>query len=315
MRRPRVLGLLACLALAPALHATAAPAHIAMVSREGASPFWQAVRRGAMDAARDLGVIVTFTAPEEEPLADAQVKLVEEALAARPAPAALCIDALASPKLLPLLQKARRAGIAVIGFDQGAGGAPAVTTAAPDNVAAAALAANKLAAYLAGTGTVGLILSDATSRAAVDRRDGFVKEMRRRHPGIHVVGPAYSGGDPEAAAAALKALLASAPALDGLFVADEVTAAGVLSALKEPGGSSKLVVVGFDSGEAQVAAVRSGLMAGAVMQDPVRLGYRTVEAAVDALDGHRLPATIDTGFHWYDRTNMDDPSISAILHP
>jgi ribose transport system substrate-binding protein len=312
MRSPRVLGLLACLALAPALSLAAAPAHIAVISRADNTPFWQAVRRGAMDAARDLGVTVTFTAPAEEPLADAQARLVEDALAARPA--ALCIDALDSAKVLPLLLKARRAGIPVIGFDRGAAGAPVVTTAGPDNAAAAALAANKLAALLGGVGTVGLVVSDSSSRASVDRRDGFLKEMRRRYPRIHVTEPSYSGGDPKAAADAARLLLQSQPGLGGLFAADEGSAAGVLSALSDAGTAARVVVVGFDSGAAQVEAVRSGLMAGAVTRDPVRLGYRTVQAAVDALDGRRVPAAIDTGFHWYDRTNIDDPSIAAILH-
>jgi hypothetical protein len=29
----------------------------------------------------------------------------------------------------------------------------------------------------------------------------------------------------------------------------------------------------------------------------------------------RVPGTIDAGFHWYDRTNIDDPAIAALLHP
>jgi ribose transport system substrate-binding protein len=73
------------------------------------------------------------------------------------------------------------------------------------------------------------------------------------------------------------------------------------------------VIVGFDSGRAQTDAIRSGLIAGAVTQDPFRMGYKAVEAAVRILRGERVPRTIDTGFHWYDRTNIDDPSIAALL--
>jgi len=54
-------------------------------------------------------------------------------------------------------------------------------------------------------------------------------------------------------------------------------------------------------------------MAGAVTQDPIRMGYMTVEAAVRIIKGRRVSRTIDTGFHWYDQANIDDPSIEAIL--
>jgi len=318
MRRARVLGLAACLALAPVLPSAAAgPARIAVILRSDTSPFWQSVEQGAEQAAHDLGVTVAFSAPADEPAAAAQAALLDQALAA--APAAVCIDTLDSTKIAPLLLKARRGRVPVIGFgqgpDQGVDSALALTTVAPDNAAAAALAANKLCSLLAGVGTVGLVLGDASSRTSVARRDGFRRLVALRYPGIRVLDPSYAGGDPKAAADQVKALMQATPALSGIFIADEEAAAGVISALQEAGAAGRVLAVGFDSGAAQVEAVRSGLLAGAVTRDPVRLGYRTVAAAVDAINGRHLPPFIDAGFHWYDRTNVNDPSIAAILHP
>ena len=69
----------------------------------------------------------------------------------------------------------------------------------------------------------------------------------------------------------------------------------------------KIVIIGYDSGKQQKAAIRDGSMAGAITQNPVGIGYKTVEAAVKALKGEKLPKVIDTGFYWYDKTNIDDP--------
>ena len=55
-------------------------------------------------------------------------------------------------------------------------------------------------------------------------------------------------------------------------------------------------------------------MAGAITQNPVGIGYKTVEAAVKALKGEKLPKIIDTGFYWYDKTNIADPKIAAVLY-
>ena len=55
-------------------------------------------------------------------------------------------------------------------------------------------------------------------------------------------------------------------------------------------------------------------MAGAINQDPSGMGYKTVEAAVRALKGEKLPKVIDTGFYFYDKNNMNDPKIAAVLY-
>ena len=52
----------------------------------------------------------------------------------------------------------------------------------------------------------------------------------------------------------------------------------------------------------------------AITQDPVGIGYKCVEAAVKASKGETLPKTIDTGFVWYDKTNMDKPEMQPLLY-
>ncbi|WP_369204999.1 hypothetical protein [Streptomyces sp. PU-14G] len=39
-----------------------------------------------------------------------------------------------------------------------------------------------------------------------------------------------------------------------------------------------------------------------------------VKAALKATKGENLPETINTGFYWYDRKNIDDPKIQSVLY-
>ncbi len=55
-------------------------------------------------------------------------------------------------------------------------------------------------------------------------------------------------------------------------------------------------------------------MAGAITQNPVGIGREVVNAAVAAINGEELPETIDTGFFWYDQSNIDDEEIQAVLY-
>jgi len=74
------------------------------------------------------------------------------------------------------------------------------------------------------------------------------------------------------------------------------------------------VLIGYDSGKEQMDAIRSGLMLGAITQNPVGIGKCTIESALKALKGEKLPPVVDTGFYWYDKTNIDDPKIAADLY-
>ncbi len=94
--------------------------------------------------------------------------------------------------------------------------------------------------------------------------------------------------------------------------ANEGSAEGAAIGVKESG--KKLVLIGFDAGKEQKDAIRSGLMAGAITQNPIGIGKCTVDSAVKALKGETLPKVIDTGFYWYDKTNIDDPKIAALLY-
>ena len=53
---------------------------------------------------------------------------------------------------------------------------------------------------------------------------------------------------------------------------------------------------------------------GKVGNDPVGTGYKAVEAAVKAYKGEKVEKEIDTGFRWYDKTNMDKEEFKLLLY-
>ena len=285
---------------------------IALISKGFQHQFWQAVKMGAEQAAVDYGVEITFEGPESESQVDKQIEMVTAALAKNPD--ALCLAALDSKALIPQLEEAQSKGIPVIGFDSGVDSDIPVTTAATDNIAAAAYAADKMAELIGGAGEVAVIVHDQTSRTGIDRRDGFVNRMAEAYPDITVVDVQYGGGDQLKSTDLAKAIIQAHPNLKGFFGANEGSIIGVLNAVTELGMEGKITVIGYDAGKQQKDAVRSGVQAGAVSQDPVGIGYKCVEAAVKAVNGEELPTIIDTGFKWYDATNIDSEEMQPLLY-
>lgn len=286
--------------------------YIAVISKGFQHQFWQAVKAGAEQAAVDYGVTITFEGPETEAQVDKQVEMVQAALDKNPA--ALCLAALDTQALIPQLERAQEAGIPVIGFDSGVDSDIPLSTAATDNIAAAAVAADKMAELIGGSGQVAVIVHDQTSRTGIDRRDGFVNQIEAKYPNIEIVDIQYGAGDQLKSTDLAKAIIQAHPDLKGFFGANEGSIIGVLNAVSEMGKEGEIVVIGYDSGQQQMDAIRAGTEAGAITQDPIGIGYKCVEAAVKALDGETLPKEIDTGFHWYDASNIDDEAIAALLY-
>jgi ribose transport system substrate-binding protein len=320
MRMRRVGAVVATMAIALGLSACGSDdggsasgdkPYIAIVSKGFQHQFWQAVKKGAEQEAKKQGATITFEGPATETEVEAQVDMLNNALAK--SPDALGFAALDSKASAPLLDQAKSADIPVIAFDSGVESDIPVTTASTDNKAAAAEAAKHMAELIGNKGKVAMVVHDQTSRSGIDRRDGFVEWMEANAPDIELLPVQYGAGDQAKSADITKSIISANPDVAGIYGSNEGSAIGVVKGVQES-GKSGITIVGFDSGQAQIDAINSGLEAGAITQNPVGMGEELIKAAMKAINGEDLPKTIDTGFFWYDKTNIDDPEIQAVLY-
>jgi len=254
---------------------------IYLVSKGFQHRFWQAVKEGAEQAGEELGYQVKFVGPQDETKVTEQTDQLKSALDS--GPAAIGFAALDSKAAADLLDEINKQGIPVVAFDSGVESDIPVTTVQTDNKAAAAEAAKHMIELLKGKkGSVGMVCHDSTSTTGKQRCEGF-KEY----------------------------FMANAPIV-GMYGSNEAAASGIVQGSQETG--KDVTVVGFDSGKTQIDAIKAGTEAGAVTQSPVKIGYYTVKAAVVAINKGELPKVIDSGFAWYDKTNIDNPEIKANLY-
>jgi ribose transport system substrate-binding protein len=188
---------------------------------------------------------------------------------------------------------------------------------------------------------------DATSQSVTDRGKGFRDEMIKlittqtshSKADIAVVGnPAYIAADtPTSGKSIIIDVQVPASPKDtdatntasailnrvkdnnvlGIFCSNEGTARAVLAATNDgsalPSQYPGLVVIGFDAGKAQKAAIRNKYFLGAITQDPYNIGFKAVELAVQAVKGQKV-ANVDTGAKFYDSTNIDNPDIAQLVY-
>ncbi|MBB4072022.1 BMP family ABC transporter substrate-binding protein [Leucobacter sp. OH2974_COT-288] len=286
---------------------------VALVSKGFQHQFWQAVKAGAEEAGQELGVEVTFEGPASETEVAKQIEMLEAAIN-KPADA-IGLAALDAEACQPALQQAKAKKIPVVMFDAACGGDYGQYLAATDNKVAGALAAEHMAEAIGGEGKIAVIGHSQINSTGVDRRDGFVEFMKEKFPNVQIVDIQYGDGDHAKSADIARAMINAHPDLKGIYGTNEGSAIGVVNAAKELNiDPSKLVIVGFDSGSAQIDAIKSGLMLGAVTQDPRSIGRITVENAVKLMNGESVDAFTDTGSFWYDKSNIDDEKIKGMLY-
>jgi ribose transport system substrate-binding protein len=286
---------------------------IALVSKGFQHQFWQAVKAGAQEKADELGVSMTFDGPASETEVDAQLQMLQAAIERQPD--AIGYAALDPEACVSLLDQAKQGDIPVVEFDAGCNSDVPVTICQTNSKVAGALAAEHMATLIGGKGKVAIVGHSQINSTGVERRDGFVEKMKSDYPDIQIVDIQYGDGDHLKSADIAKAQLAANPDLAGLYGTNEGSAIGIVNAVNELGlQPGKLTVVGFDSGQAQIDAIKNGVMAGAITQDPMGIGRCTLESAVKAVKGESMEKIQDTGSFWYDKTNVDSADIKPKLY-
>ncbi len=293
-----------------AVEATADEIYIPVIALGFQHQFWQAVKQGAEEAAADYGVSITFEGPEAETMVDKQVDMMKVALGKNPA--ALCMAAIDPESIRTDVEAAKANGLKVVGFDSGVGDL-GDTHCSTDNYAAGALAAENCARLLGEKGTIGIVGHSQTMVDAVKRVDGFVDTIAK-YPDMEVVDVQYGDGDHLKSADIAKSMMVAFPDLDCIYASNEGACVGTYNGLKEINKIGEVLIIGFDSSKALKDAIRAGEIAGAITQDPIGMGYKSVEAAVKLINGEEVDPIIDTGCYWYDSTNMDEDHIAPLLY-
>jgi len=154
--------------------------HVISVIPKGTSQsFWLAVKAGAEDAGRELGVQIHWEGPTEETDIDGQIRIVQNAITKKVQ--AIVLAACDAKSLVRYVEEAQKAGIPVVTIDSGI--TPDISAAflATDNVKGGRVAADALAEAIGRKGKVGLLPFIKGAGSSDDRERGF-KEGIAKYP-------------------------------------------------------------------------------------------------------------------------------------
>lgn len=285
---------------------------IAVIPKGLVHQFWLTVKAGAEAAGAELGADIIWKGPEKETDIPKQINIVEDMISAKVD--AIVMAACDKKALVSRIEEAVRAGIPVVTIDSGVDSDLPISFVATDNVAGARKAAETLAKLIGEEGKVGLlpfVLGAATS----DMREQGFKEGLQQFPKIQLVATRYSESDVAKGMSAVEDMLTANPDLKGIFAANESGAMGAVQALEATGSAGKVKLVAFDAAEREIEALKAGTIQALIVQNPFRMGYDGVKAAIDHIQGRPVEKRIDTGVTVVTAENLNDPDVQKLLYP
>ncbi len=276
---------------AEAAATTGGSTKVALITMDSIDQHWITLNEGAQKAAGELGVEVTFMAPNTKDDAQ-QIECVNNAVAG--GYQAIIVAANGPDAISSALKEAASAGVKIVYVDSPAN-VDAEATFSTDNKAAGTTAGEQMLAALTAAGTtsgdIGIINVNAATDSCVNREEGFRAAFEGTD--FNLLETQYGEGDAAKSQSIAENYITQG--VVGIFGCNEGSTTGAGNAIKAA-GTADIIGVGFDKSDAILNLITDGFLLCTMAQNPDVMGYEGVKAAVDAVNGKSLGGAVtDTG--------------------
>lgn len=246
------------------------------------SEHWLAVRSRMENTAREKGMRLIVMAPENEAAYAEQEQIVRDLLAADVD--ALVIAPVDIDRADVYVGMAAERAVPLLTIDEKITDVPYIGS---DNYAIGQMAAAYMAEHIPEGGTVGILAGVAQQDAHRQRVAGF-RDYVREHGGLRLVAVTMDAAQYREAALQTERMIEEHPDLAGLFVTSAIMSLGAVDTLSAH--AAHPVLVGVDTQNDALRALRDGRMDAIISQDGNDTGRAAIEAVSDALAGRTIPA-------------------------
>lgn len=276
--------------------------------------FFVAMQHAAEKQAKDLNVQLNYTGPTVYSYA-AQTQVFNSVLATRPDGiifASTDAKAMEAP-----VRQAKAAGIPVITVDSTIANQDLIEARiSTSDESGGKLAADQMAKLVGDSGKVavvgyipGITTTDARTKA-------FIDELRSGHPNIEVLGTQFSSGQLTKAATITTGLVDRYVDLKGIFVVNDLNAAGVVNGLKSVKKIGAIKVVAYDAEPDEIGFLKEGSIQATVVQKPSEEAAIALRLMTELLHNGTAPSPKTQLLDPVVATpeNMNDPAVSQYFY-
>jgi rhamnose transport system substrate-binding protein len=272
-----------------------APARIrvGLVAKSLGNGFFDAVNKGAEEAARELNAEVIFVGPTT-PTAEGQLETLNSLIAQRVD--AIAVSANDPDALVPTLQRGAQRGIKVVSYDSAVAPKGRIAHLAPSSDQLIGETLIALVAELAAGGKGKFAVVSATPTST--NQNSWLEQMRvalATRPGLEMVAVAYGDDVSDKSYREAVALLKQHPDLAVLVSISSVGLVASAKAVEDQGLTGKIKVTGLGLPSELAGYVQKGVVPKFAIWNPIDLGYSITHIAVSLARGADLSAPLPIG--------------------
>ena len=248
---------------------------IAVFTKNQTNPFFNNVRVGAENAAKQLGAKVIQYVPTKPDSIPEQMSQVEDVIVKKPD--AIVFTPVDYKALIPGVEKMNAAGIPVINVTDHMAGGTIVSFVGIDDYKVGRATAEALMKALGGKGNVVIIEGVKGSLSNQDRTRGLT-DVTKSYPNVKLLATQAGNFQRLNALQVVENLMQSFPQIDGVMAANDAMAIGAIEALDA--ANRKAIVVGINGTKEAVDAVKAGKLLASGQADPFMQGCLATMMAI-----------------------------------
>jgi rhamnose transport system substrate-binding protein len=286
---------------------------VAVVAKSLGNGFFDAVRKGAEEAAADLGVQLIFTGPPT-PTAEGQIEVLNALVAQRVD--AIAVSANDPDALVPILKRAAQRGIKVLSYDSAVDPAGRIVHLSPSSDALIGATCVELAAELApqAAGKIAVVSATPTST----NQNLWLAEMKKAlgaFPRLELVDVVYGDDVSDKSYRETIALLKRHPDLVAIVSLSSVGIVAAARAVEDQGRAAEVKVTGLGLPGELAGYVKSGVVPKFAIWNPIDLGYTTMQVAAALTRGELSAAPARVAAGRMGEIVFDDAGVGAMARP
>jgi ABC-type sugar transport system substrate-binding protein len=251
-------------------------------------PYFNAMQNGGNKAAKDLGVEFIYSGPVDTNPVD-QLQIVQTLI--NQGVNAIAVSVLDGSSIAPVVQAAKAKGSILFTSDSDApNSGRAVFVAQATNEGLGDTIIDEMVKRVGPDAKIGIVSGEATATNLNAWIAVMQKRAKEKYPKLTLLPPQFAGGTAERAAQLATDLITANPDLKGIIAVASTTCPGVAQAIETAGKIGKVIGTGYCSPNTVRSYLKSGAFGYSVLWDPTALGYLTVWAGKQLIDGKPFAA-------------------------
>lgn len=273
--------------------------------------FWTLLIEGVEMAAWEKRADVNIVAPDSENDITKQNVLIDWAIDQKPD--AILLAPSSYTETTEYARKVKEAGIPLILIDSEVDEDIADAVVATDNVKLGEVEGSYMKKFVTKDSKIAIIGHVKNSSTAMDREAGVRKGLGEDEELI--VDVVFCDSDYDIAYKLMENLIRQYPDINLVAGLNEYSAVGAARAIKDMKMENRIKVVGIDSSLEEIQLLEEGIFEGIIIQNPYKMGYLGMEAAINILNGEEIIKNIDSGCDLITKENLYTEENQKLLFP